>query len=81
MPRPPKNSLHSEIAGAALDVCDPEPIPAGHPLLGMKNVILAAHVASASEKAVQKVRETVARLVAARFTDQPLPNVVNGVPT
>lgn len=69
------------LAGAALDVCDPEPIPAGHPLLEMKNVILAPHLASASERAVRTVRETAARLVADRFAGRPLTSVVNGVPT
>ncbi len=39
------------IAGAALDVADPEPIPAGHPLLDAPNLILNPHVASASTEA------------------------------
>lgn len=33
------------IAGAALDVTDPEPLPSSHPLWGMENVILTPHVA------------------------------------
>lgn len=33
------------IAGAALDVVDPEPLPADHPLWDMENVILTPHVA------------------------------------
>jgi glyoxylate reductase len=39
------------IAGAALDVVDPEPIPKGHPLLDAPNLILNPHVASASIEA------------------------------
>lgn len=68
------------LAAAALDVCDPEPIPAGHPLLAMPNVLLAAHVASASPTAVRKLRETAATIVARAARGAPLPNIVNGVP-
>ena len=34
------------IGGAALDVTDPEPLPAGHPLWSLPNVIITPHVAS-----------------------------------
>jgi glyoxylate reductase len=37
-----------EITGAALDVTDPEPLPADHPLIGLPNVVIAPHIASAS---------------------------------
>ncbi len=67
------------LAAAALDVCDIEPIPAGHPLLRMANVILSPHIASASPRAVQTLRESVARNVARAVRDEPLENVVNGV--
>jgi lactate dehydrogenase-like 2-hydroxyacid dehydrogenase len=36
------------IAGAALDVTEPEPLPAGHPLLSAPNLIVTPHIASAS---------------------------------
>jgi phosphoglycerate dehydrogenase-like enzyme len=36
------------LAGAGLDVTDPEPLPAGHPLLDRPNVVVTPHVASAS---------------------------------
>jgi len=36
------------VAGAALDVTDPEPLPLGHPLLGRSNVIVTPHVASST---------------------------------
>lgn len=38
-----------EIAGAGLDVTDPEPLPPGHPLWSMPNVIITPHVAGAVE--------------------------------
>lgn len=34
-----------EIAGAALDVMDPEPLPADHPLWEQPNVMISAHMA------------------------------------
>ncbi len=36
------------IAGAALDVTDPEPLPRDHPLLRMDNVIISPHLGSAT---------------------------------
>jgi D-3-phosphoglycerate dehydrogenase len=36
------------LAGAGLDVTDPEPLPVGHPLLGRPDVVITPHVASAS---------------------------------
>ena len=35
---------YGRIAGAALDVMDPEPLPADHPLWSAKNLILTPHV-------------------------------------
>jgi len=36
------------IAGAALDVTDPEPLPPDHPLLSLPNCLVVPHMASAS---------------------------------
>jgi phosphoglycerate dehydrogenase-like enzyme len=36
------------LAGAGLDVTDPEPLPAGHPLLARENVVVTPHSASAT---------------------------------
>ena len=65
------------VAAAALDVFNPEPIPAGHPILGLDNVIVASHIASTSVPAVKKLRETAARLALMALNGQTLPNVVN----
>lgn len=68
-----------QLSVAAIDVCDPEPIPAGHPLRQLPNVIVASHIASASVKAVRTLRETAAGLAAKALRGEKLPNVVNGV--
>lgn len=68
-----------QVSAAALDVFDPEPIPADHPILSMDNVIVASHIASCSVPAVRKLRETAANLAAMALRGEPLPNVVNGV--
>ena len=67
------------LGGAALDVFDPEPIPVDHPIRTMPNVILAAHIASASPPAVKTLRETAARIALQAVKGEALPNIVNGV--
>lgn len=68
-----------QVGGAALDVFDPEPIPADHPVLKLRQVILAPHIASASPTAVTKLRETAAHLALKAVRGEPLVNIVNGV--
>jgi D-3-phosphoglycerate dehydrogenase / 2-oxoglutarate reductase len=67
------------VAAAALDVFAPEPIPADHPIRGLDNVIMSAHIASASVRAVQTLRKTAASLALAALRGEVLANVVNGV--
>ena len=68
-----------QLSAAAIDVCDPEPIPTDSPLRQLPNVIVASHVASASVKAVRTLRETAAGLAAKALRGEKLPNVVNGL--
>jgi phosphoglycerate dehydrogenase-like enzyme len=55
------------IGGAGLDVTDPEPLPPGHPLWRMSNVIITPHIATSSdfrsERTVTLVAENVRRYV------------------
>ena len=46
-----------KLAGAALDVTEEEPLPAGDPLRGFENVILGSHNASNTREAVRRTSE------------------------
>jgi phosphoglycerate dehydrogenase-like enzyme len=70
---------NGRLGAAALDVFEPEPIPANHPVLKMPNVILTPHVASVSPTAVKKLRETAATIALMAVRGETLPNIVNGV--
>jgi len=48
-----------EIAGAAIDVTEVEPLPADHPLWQMENVIITPHVAAASPRIAERHTETL----------------------
>jgi phosphoglycerate dehydrogenase-like enzyme len=66
-----------EIAGAALDVFEVEPLLSEHPLWNFPNVILTPHIAGYSPKIAERhfnlLRENVQRFV----SGQPLLNVVD----
>lgn len=51
------------IAGAALDVTDPEPLPEGHPLWTMDNVLITPHIANTWDMAVPELQDLVRRNV------------------
>ena len=51
------------LAGAALDVFEDEPLPAGSPLRDMNNVLLAPHNANSSPKAWRAVHENSFRML------------------
>jgi phosphoglycerate dehydrogenase-like enzyme len=50
----------NELAGAALDVTDPEPLPEGHPLWHLSNVMLTPHNAGHTPKYVDRLADIVA---------------------
>jgi cyclase len=57
-----------QLAGAGLDVTDPEPLPEGHPLWKMANVVISPHIGGQSPGATARqwrlLRENVRRFVA-----------------
>jgi len=59
---------NGEIAGAGLDVTDPEPLPEGHPLWSAPRVIITPHSAGRSDKSRERlfllVQENLRRYVA-----------------
>jgi glyoxylate reductase len=65
------------IFAAALDVTDPEPLPANSPLLTLENCIIVPHIASASWQTRQKMSRMAAENLVAGIKGEPLPNCVN----
>jgi phosphoglycerate dehydrogenase-like enzyme len=65
------------IAGAGLDVTDPEPLPAGHPLWAAPNLLISPHVAGAAGKAgFDRLADVAAGNVERFLAGQPLAHVV-----
>jgi lactate dehydrogenase-like 2-hydroxyacid dehydrogenase len=65
------------IAGAALDVTEPEPMPGDHKLLTLPNCLIVPHIASASFATRGKMASIAAENVFAGIRHQPLPSFVN----
>jgi phosphoglycerate dehydrogenase-like enzyme len=66
-----------EIAGAGLDVCETEPLPANHPLWKMTNVIITPHTAAASPRIAQRHLQVLLDNLRRFVAGQPLLNVVD----
>lgn len=66
-----------EIAGAALDVFEIEPLPPEHALWRMPNVILTPHVAAASTRIAERHLQVLLRNVVHFDRGEPLVNVVD----
>jgi phosphoglycerate dehydrogenase-like enzyme len=62
-----------QIGGAALDVTEPEPLPAGHPLWDLPNCLITPHTADTEEMTepllAARIAENVRRLAGGRELD------------
>lgn len=65
------------IAGAALDVTDPEPLPADHPLLQVPDLIVVPHVGSATHATRAAMADLAVDNLLAGLAGQPLPHPVS----
>lgn len=65
-----------KIAGAALDVTEPEPLPRNHPLLSMDNVIVVPHLGSATYQTRQRMAELSVENLLAGLRGETMPNRV-----
>ncbi|MFI1099391.1 2-hydroxyacid dehydrogenase [Streptomyces melanogenes] len=68
--------LESGRIRAALDVTDPEPLPAGHPLWHAPNVLISPHVGGSTSAFLPRAKALITRQLTAYAAGQPLDNVV-----
>ncbi|EGO64362.1 2-hydroxyacid dehydrogenase [Acetonema longum] len=67
-----------KIAYAALDVTDPEPLPADHPLLKLPNILVTPHIGSATTETRTAMSQLTADNLLAGLAGKPLKACVNG---
>lgn len=65
------------IQAAGLDVSDPEPLPADHPLVKMSNCVIAPHIASATVETRNNMAILAARNLIAVLEGEPPESIVN----
>ena len=66
-----------EIAGAGLDVTDPEPLPTGHDLWALDNCLITPHVANPAGAQASSTARTVTENVRRRLQGRPLLGVID----
>lgn len=65
------------IAGAGIDVIDPEPLPLGHPLYDLPNCLVTPHIGSAAHGTRSRMAEMACENLLAGLEGRTLPNCVN----
>ena len=71
-------ALHAgQIAGAALDVTDPEPPPPDDPVYATPHLIVAPHVGSATRTAREQMAELAVANLLAALAGEPMPHPVD----
>jgi glyoxylate reductase len=68
---------HGDIFAAALDVTDPEPLPADHPLVNLPNCIVVPHTASGTVQTRDRMADLAARNLLAGLRGERPPATVN----
>lgn len=71
-------ALRAGQVTAALDVTDPEPLPAGHPLWDCPGLLLTPHVGGASSAMEPRARAVVREQLERFARGEDLANVVTG---
>jgi len=66
-----------KLAAAGIDVCDPEPLPMDSPLLTLKNLVIAPHIASAGKKTRERMSVMAAENLLAGLRGEKLPHCAN----
>ena len=67
---------NGDIGGAALDVTDPEPLPADDPLWRAPNLLIVPHIGSATRTARERMTEIAVENLLAGLDGKPLPHQV-----
>ena len=68
---------NNSIAGAAIDVTVPEPIPTNHPLLTLDNLIITPHIASAAKSTFENMGIMAAKNIISALSGTPMPSCIN----